>query len=309
MLTYDVEPGSHVVHFYADDEKLAASIADYAAEGLRVGEAFVMIAEPEHRAAVRDALGARGVDMEAGPAAGIHVLDASATLSGFMEDGAPDAERFATVLSGALRAAAVGRAGVRAYGEMVEVLWRAGNVNGALSLEELWNDLAGQLPFSLYCAYRETLLDAAGAEALDAACRAHSAVLADGALASRSSETARFHADAHAPTAARAFVADVLRAGAGEDTELLDNAALAISELATNAVRYGGGAFSVTVTSLADAVRISVRDETPELPEPRHSSPEDPRGRGLHIVGALSRDWGTIPRLDGKIVWAELARA
>ena len=33
------------------------------------------------------------------------------------------------------------------YGEMVAVLWAAGDVMAAAELEELWNDLAREIPF------------------------------------------------------------------------------------------------------------------------------------------------------------------
>ena len=51
------------------------------------------------------------------------------------------------------RAAATGRP-VRAYGEMVALLWEHGDVLAAIELEELWNDLGRELDFSLLCAYR-----------------------------------------------------------------------------------------------------------------------------------------------------------
>src|SRR3954464_2215397 len=41
----------------------------------------------------------------------------------------------------------------RAYGEMVDVLWKDGNIDGAIAVEELWNELATKYSFSLLCAY------------------------------------------------------------------------------------------------------------------------------------------------------------
>ena len=43
--------------------------------------------------------------------------------------------------------------GIRAYGEMVDVLWRDGNTDGAIRLEELWEELGESYAFSLLCAY------------------------------------------------------------------------------------------------------------------------------------------------------------
>ena len=42
---------------------------------------------------------------------------------------------------------------VRAYGEMVDLLWKDGNIEGAIALEELWNGLAVKYSFNLLCAY------------------------------------------------------------------------------------------------------------------------------------------------------------
>jgi hypothetical protein len=45
------------------------------------------------------------------------------------------------------------RAGVRAYGEMVDLLWKQGAAAAAIRLEVLWNQLAESRAFSLLCAY------------------------------------------------------------------------------------------------------------------------------------------------------------
>lgn len=46
-----------------------------------------------------------------------------------------------------------GRSRVRAFGEMVALLWAEGNHGGAIRLEELWNDLQNSHSFALFCAY------------------------------------------------------------------------------------------------------------------------------------------------------------
>lgn len=208
MVLDEIEQGSHIVHFYADDFELAASIARYAADGLDAGEALVVIAKPAHIASVRDALVAIDVDPDA---SNVHMFDAAATLRQFMEDGLADRDRFAEVVGGTLRAAGEGRTGVRAYGEMVEILWERGDVTGALALEGLWNDLAREVSFSLYCAYQENVVARGVEVALDEACRLHSAVVADGTHRSRQSASAHFDASDDAPAEARAFVLGELR--------------------------------------------------------------------------------------------------
>ncbi len=83
------------------------------------------------------------------------LLDARETLAQFMVDGRPDRARFFRVLDEAMVRATRGRQGVRvrAYGEMVDLLWRDGEKTAALALEELWNEAGREYSFSLLCAY------------------------------------------------------------------------------------------------------------------------------------------------------------
>jgi hypothetical protein len=42
---------------------------------------------------------------------------------------------------------------LRAYGEMVDLLWRQGKAEAAIELEVLWNKLALSFDFALLCGY------------------------------------------------------------------------------------------------------------------------------------------------------------
>nr|WP_129843962.1 ATP-binding protein [Streptomyces sp. RFCAC02] len=91
---------------------------------------------------------------------------------------------------------------------------------------------------------------------------------------------------------------------------LAGDAAIIVSELATNAMFHGrveGRLFRVRLGLTAGAVRIEVSDACGErMPEPRLPGDEETGGRGLLLVGSLSSRWGTRPRIVGKTVWAEL---
>ena len=89
-----------------------------------------------------------------------------------------DPASFEAEVGQVIRAAGAGGRPVRLYGEMVALLWEAGQLNAALELEGLWNDLARDIPFGLYCGYPEA--PAAGADqraALAEVCRLHAAVV------------------------------------------------------------------------------------------------------------------------------------
>lgn len=106
---------------------------------------------------------------------------------------------------------------------------------------------------------------------------------------------------------ARQFVAD--RVAAWRLEELLDDALLVTSELATNAVTHAGSACRIRLSVGPDALRIDVLDRGAGTPEPQPESRTAEHGRGLHLVDALTSAWGleVLPG-HGKLVWVELAR-
>ena len=97
--------------------------------------------------------------------------------------------------------------------------------------------------------------------------------------------------------------------GESADGWVLDSALLVVSELVTNANRYGGdGRCQVRVVLEHGRFRIEVIDSSPVRPAdvlaPAGADAEG--GRGLLVVNALARRWGSGPHRLGKCVWAEL---
>ncbi|MGW0934348.1 ATP-binding protein [Streptomyces sp. NPDC002666] len=88
-------------------------------------------------------------------------------------------------------------------------------------------------------------------------------------------------------------------------------AALLVSELATNALLHGsmrGRLFRVHLSLTATTLRIEVSDPRGERPPGlREAGADDCYGRGLLIVAQLADRWGVEPRTVGKTVFAELA--
>lgn len=117
--------------------------------------------------------------------------------------------------------------------------------------------------------------------------------------------SARFHADVSSIADARRFVASAVERS---HPELCDAVTLVVSELATNAVRYGGLEYSVAVVELPTGVRVTVTDRGGGEPAPKDPSPSETRGRGLKIVGAVADAWGIEPAQapPGKSVWFEV---
>ncbi|MFH8472291.1 ATP-binding protein [Streptomyces sp. NPDC018000] len=93
--------------------------------------------------------------------------------------------------------------------------------------------------------------------------------------------------------------------------ELSGDAALLVSELATNALLHGAlrdRLFRVHLVLTATVLRIEVSDPRGErLPGVREAADDEKYGRGLLIVSRVADDWGVEPRTVGKTVFAELA--
>lgn len=307
------DPRRHVVQFYERDDELAGSVADDFGQALRAGSAVIVIATAAHRAAFEGQLEAEGVDVSAARARGSFIaLDAAETMSRFLIGDWPDPGGFGQVMGGLIQQAAAAGAPVRVYGEMVALLWEAGHVNAAIELEGLWNELGQRLPFSLWCGYRaRTVALDRYSDALAEVCSLHSAVIGGRAAVpapwfapGQDSEARSFEMAYGAPRAARHFVVETLTSWG--DRALVDDAAIVATELATNALVHARSAFTVAVTRSADAVRISVRDDSP-LPAAGGDAPLAPsHGHGLGLVAAVATRWAADPVADGKIVWAEM---
>ncbi|WP_254395527.1 SpoIIE family protein phosphatase [Streptomyces sp. AC512_CC834] len=86
--------------------------------------------------------------------------------------------------------------------------------------------------------------------------------------------------------------------------ELAFTTELILSELVTNAIRYGGETVHVRV--LRDRSLIcEVFDSSSTSPHLRYAAMTDEGGRGLFLVAQLAERWGTRYTPAGKVIWAE----
>lgn len=298
--------GHHAVQFYRGGDDLSAVAGDYLGAGLAGGGAAAVFATPEHCYLLNRWLADHSIDVEKATADGSLVLmDASSVLARFA-DGDVDPAAFDAAVGSIVREMALGGRPIRAFGEMVALLWGAGDTIGALELERLWNELRQEVAFSLLCGYPSTVLDAP-AESLGrlaAICHAHGEVLGASPADAQAERCACFPRSGRSASEARRFVDDVLRSW--KLTELVDDAALVVTELAANAITHGRSDFTVSMSRLAAAVRIAVGDAGASAPVPASPDADTPNGRGLVLVDALSCGWGHVALPIGKLVWAEL---
>ena len=173
----------HFVQFYRTDDYLIDCLAGYVAKGLLGEENAVVIATGAHRLALEDRLRLKHVDVANAVIAGRYLsLDAQEVLAKFMVNGRPNPDAFRDVVGELVRNATAGGKPLRAFGEMVALLWAEDNREAAIELEQLWTDLGSQHRFSLFCAYpADCVTPKDGRPGLEHICRTHSCLIAPAA--------------------------------------------------------------------------------------------------------------------------------
>src|SRR5687767_1411240 len=130
----DESSSFHAVRFYKDAHSLCGLVSSFLTVGFMASHPAVVIATPEHRSGILEHLrwgGVNPVDLQADGS--LILLDAQDTLDAFMKDGMPDASRFTALVEPILRSVAQKHPDlpIRAYGEMVDVLWKQGRTVAA----------------------------------------------------------------------------------------------------------------------------------------------------------------------------------
>jgi hypothetical protein len=328
--------GGHVVQFYGHEEELADRVAGYLLGVLQEDGVAVVIATAAHRRVFEGRLTLAGVDLAAAARAGTYrTLDAGEAIRALMTGGQLDRAAFDRVIGALIADAGQGERPVRAYGEMVALLWDAGLVNDAVQLEEMWGSLGLTHSFSLFCSYPARSVTGDGhLEAFAEVCRLHGSVVgawpasadprairppagpggtggtgtpAHGTPAHGTTAAIRaFALCGDAPAAARHFAVDAVRRLGAAD--LADDTALVVTELAANAIVHAQTGFTVDLSASHDVLRITVRDASPLPSASAADLPALPL-HGLGAVDALASRWG-VERVghSGKLVWVELRR-
>lgn len=239
-------PHNHDVRFYDQDERLLDEVSEHLDSALRAGGMAVVIATPAHRAELAQRLsGFGGVDCgsDGGFGGRLVMLDAAQTLQRFMVGERPDAALFEEAIGPVLAAAPPGKP-LHAFGEMVALLCQDGNYEGALLLEQIWNQAARRYAFSLFCAYPWQLFSSPEqAQAFQHVCAAHSRVLnvpeaeAAAGLADSTATLAQLQQQARALRAEvdrRKHAEETLRQRERELSDFLNNASEGIHKVAAD---------------------------------------------------------------------------
>jgi len=146
----------HAVQFYGNEHSLFTTVATFLSEGLVARQPAIIIATESHREAIEEHLCGRLIDcVQARRNGDLVMLDAEEMLGQFMIGDVPDPDLFDQNVGSVVKQVLDGRGRtiVRAYGEMVDVLWKQGRAEAAINLEILWNKLALKHSFALLCGY------------------------------------------------------------------------------------------------------------------------------------------------------------
>jgi len=169
--------GRHSVQFYETDSFLLDSVTSFLHEGIRSGDACIVVATQPHREKLAAQLLGHGLDVvNDGLGEQYYAFDAEETVSQLLIDDVIQPALFTGIVGDIVkRVSAQGRR-VRAFGEMVALLAARGKFQAAIDLEQCWNQLQKSYEFRLLCAYSLTTFDNDIANSLAAVCDVHSEV-------------------------------------------------------------------------------------------------------------------------------------
>jgi hypothetical protein len=173
--------GHHVQLDTGHGDTLARNVGNFLWEGWKKGEGIFIVATPEHQSSFTSRLRELGVPVEQAIGEGrMVVVDSHSTLARFMKDGQPDASLFDNTVGADVRRFQnqAGQKGFRACGDMVGILWTAGQFSAAIELEQFWNTLLEAHGFQLFCSYPVDVFgDGFDAATMDALLCTHSHVV------------------------------------------------------------------------------------------------------------------------------------
>ena len=174
----EIAPCDHVLQIYENEENFSTVLRGFVQTGLDAGDGVVIIATEQHLKSLNTNLAREGYNLRDLYNVQYFPLDAHVMLSKFMVNGWPDEQLFMEFASGILKKARISNKKIRAFGEMVAILWENGDREATRRLEELWNKFCENEMFCLFCAYPKKAFERSAFDAPVHICQAHSKLLA-----------------------------------------------------------------------------------------------------------------------------------
>jgi hypothetical protein len=174
----EIAPCEHVVQIYENDKVFLDTLEGFIGSGIIAGDGIIIIATAEHLFAIENRLRRQDFDIDALSASGRYIgLDAAETLSKFMINDWPDEHLFRELITALFKKLHQHNRKVRAFGEMVAILWEQGFNGATVKLENMWNKLHTKEDFTLFCAYPKIGLTRDMNASIDIICSEHSKLI------------------------------------------------------------------------------------------------------------------------------------
>jgi hypothetical protein len=169
---------SHVVQLYENDQALLNLLEDFVVGGILANDSVIIIATKKHLSDLAYRMSEHGLNVEQLCTNKQYIpLNAEEVLAQFMVNDLPDSSLFVNTISGVFDSIRKDERQVRAFGEMVALLWAQGNTEATIQLEHLWNDFFNKESFSLFCAYPKAIFSEDSSVHLSNICQAHSKLI------------------------------------------------------------------------------------------------------------------------------------
>lgn len=176
----EIAPCDHILQIYEDDQVFLETLQGFVTSGLEAGESVIIIATDEHLTALNQRLRDKGFDVFSMILLDQYIpLSAQETLSRFMINEWPDENLFYHLVTNLLKRARKRERQVRAFGEMVALLWSQGFSGATVRLEHLWSRFCESEAFSLFCAYPKSGFTEDANRSLMKICGCHSKMIAN----------------------------------------------------------------------------------------------------------------------------------
>jgi hypothetical protein len=175
----EMAPADHLRQVYENDAVLLDALKGFVTGGFGKNESCIIIATDQHLLMLERMLETDGIDTIALMADYRYIpLNAQKILSKFMVNGWPEESLFIKTIAGIMaRAKGPQDRAIRAFGEMVAILWNQGHKGATLKLEDLWNRLSQEEKFVLFCAYPVTGFNEDLTNSVKNICCAHSKMI------------------------------------------------------------------------------------------------------------------------------------
>jgi hypothetical protein len=174
----EIAPYEHIAQFYEHEGVLLDTLVGFIGGGLKAGESAIVIANTEHLKVLEERLAASSVDVATARSQDQYLtLEAEEALARFMVKQWPDDKLFSDFVTDLIARARANNRRVRAFGEMVALLWARGDEAATIRLEYLWHQICESQKFSLFCAYPKTGFTEDPSKSIDQICAAHSRII------------------------------------------------------------------------------------------------------------------------------------